>query len=76
MRNNSIWNLITKVSSFLAIIFLLAGAGFVCASFFAGSDHKFAVVSTVVFSAVFGIFSLVATNLSEIKLKSERNEAL
>lgn len=76
MQNNPLWNLIIKSSSFLAIVFLLAGALMICASFFGLSENQSAAVLPVVFAAILGVFSLVALNLSEIKLKSERNHAI
>jgi twitching motility protein PilJ len=76
MRNNPIWNLITKISSFLAIILLIAGAGMILALYLGVTNNHFAAVSTVVLSAILGVFSLVALNFSEFRLKSERKEAL
>ena len=76
MRNNPVWNLIIKSSSFLAIIFSLVGAAMVCASYLGGAQIQAAAVLPVALAAVLGVFSLVALNLSEIKLKSERAQAI
>jgi twitching motility protein PilJ len=76
MQNNPVWNLIIKSSSFLAIIFLLIGAAMICAFFMRWSENQTAAVLPVVVGTLLGVFSLVAVNLSEIKLKSERNQAI
>ena len=58
------------------MIFLLLGAGMICAAFFGWTENLFVIVLTIVFSAVLGVFSLAALNFSEMKLKSERNQAI
>ncbi len=76
MQNNLGWNLIIKISSFFAAIFLLLGAGIICAAFFGWKQNQSVGVLVVVFAAALGVFSLVALNLVQMKLKSERAQAI
>ncbi len=75
MPDNPIWNLITKLFSLLAVIFLVLGAALVGAAYFNWTSNRAAGVLTVFFAAVLGIFSLLATNFSNIKLRREIKEA-
>ena len=68
MLENPLWNLLTKLFSFLAIILLLLGAGLVGASHLGWTQNQFAGVLTVFFAAFFAVFSLAAVNLSNSKL--------
>ena len=76
MRQNLVWNLIIKAFSFFAVIFLLLGAGMICSAFLGWTQPSLTGVLTVVCGAVLGVFSLVALNLSEMKLNRERRHAL
>ncbi|MBA2737626.1 MAG: methyl-accepting chemotaxis protein [Pyrinomonadaceae bacterium] len=75
MPDNPIWNLITKLFSLLAVIFLLLGATLVGAAYFDFTTNEAAGVLTVSFAAVLAIFSLLMTNYSNIKLSGEIKEA-
>ncbi|MGI8638529.1 MAG: methyl-accepting chemotaxis protein [Pyrinomonadaceae bacterium] len=75
MQTNSFWNLLIKISSFFAVIFLLLGAGLVFASYSGWTGNKFAGVLTIFFAAVLSVFSLAAVNFSNFKLKNELVEA-
>ncbi|HEX8287092.1 MAG TPA: methyl-accepting chemotaxis protein [Pyrinomonadaceae bacterium] len=75
MLNNPIWNLITKLFSLLAVIFLVLGAALVGAAYFDLTDNKAAGVLTVFFAVALAVFSLAATNYSNMKLSGEIKEA-
>ncbi len=75
MQTNSFWNLLIKISSFFAIVFLLLGAGLMFASYSGWTGNKLAGVLTIFFAVVLSVFSLVAVNFSNFKLKSELDEA-
>jgi twitching motility protein PilJ len=75
MQTNSLWNLLTKTFSFLAIIFLLFGAGLLLAAYFGSTNNRLAGVLTVSFAVVLAIFSLLAVNFSNFKMRSELEEA-
>ena len=68
MQSKSFWNLLVKVFSALAAIFLLLAAGLAFAAHYNYTDNKLAAVATVFFAAVLGIFSLAAINLLNFKL--------
>jgi twitching motility protein PilJ len=73
--NNIIWNLIIKISSAFAVIFLLVGAAMTCASYFGWKENFFIVALTIIFSAALACFSIVAANFSGMKLKAELRQA-
>lgn len=75
MPNNSLWNLIIKFASFLAIIFLLLGGALSYASHFGAMQNNAAVVLTVFFAVGLAVFSLVAVNFAYFKLESELQSA-
>ncbi len=75
MQTNALWNLLTKFFSFLAIIFLLLGAGLLSVSYFSATNNTLAGTLTVCFAAFLAIFSLVASNYNNLKLTGELEEA-
>jgi twitching motility protein PilJ len=75
MQSNPLWNLLIKIFSFLAVIFLLLGASLVAAAHFGLTENKIAGVLTVSFAAVLAIFALVVLNFSNFKLSRELKEA-
>lgn len=75
MQSNPLWNLLIKIFSFLAVIFLLLGAALVAASYFGWLHNKTAGVLTVGFAAVAAIFAIAALNFSNFKMSRELKEA-
>lgn len=75
MHPNMVWNLLTKLSSFLAAAFLLVGAGAGISSYTSGAPVGFGGSLSIFLAAILGIFSLVAVNFSNIKTSRELNEA-
>ena len=75
MQTNSFWNLLIKLSSFFASVFLLIGAGLVFASYFGWAGNKLVAVVTIFFAAGLSVFSLAAVNAANLKLKNELSEA-
>ena len=75
MQTNPLWNLLTKFFSFLAIIFLLLGAGLLTAAYAGSTNNSLAGVLTVCFAVGLAVFTLLAVNYSNIKLNSELEEA-
>jgi twitching motility protein PilJ len=72
---NSIWNLVTKLLSLLAVVSLLLGAGLVAAPYFGlGEDNRVGVVA-VVGAALIAIISLIAANVSNIRLRRDLRDA-
>jgi twitching motility protein PilJ len=71
MSNNSLWNLIIKIASVLAIVFLFLGGALSYASHFGSLQNNVAVVLTVFFAAALAAFSLVCLNFSNVKLERE-----
>lgn len=72
---NSIWNLIIKLISLLAAISLLLGAGLVAAPHLGLAENDNVGVVVVAGAALLAILSLVAANVSNIKLRREFKEA-
>lgn len=70
-----LWNLLTKIFSFLAIVFLLLAAGLSYASYSGMTENKLAGMLTLFFGAGLAIFGLVATNLIHLKNSKELKEA-
>lgn len=75
MQQNLLWKLITKLTSFLTVAFLLFGAFLVVSSFTSKTPVGFSAVFCVIFAAALGIFSIAATNLSNYKMSREFGEA-
>jgi twitching motility protein PilJ len=75
MQSNVLWNLLTKLFSFLAIVFLLLAAGLSYASYSGMTDNKLAGMLTIIFAAGLGIFAIVAVNLINLKADKEIKEA-
>jgi twitching motility protein PilJ len=72
---NPIWNLITKLFSLLAVVFLLLGAILVGAAYFGFTENKTAGVFTLFFGVILILCTLVETNFSNLKLRREIKEA-
>lgn len=72
---NSIWNLITKLLSLLAAVSLILGAGLVAAPHFGLAESDMVGVVAVAGAAALAIISLVAANLSNIRLRRQFKEA-
>lgn len=75
MQTNPLWNLLIKIFSFLAVIFLVLGAALVGASHFELTENKTAGVLTVIFSVILAILALAALNFSNFKMSRELKEA-
>ena len=75
MQTNPLWNLLIKIFSFLAVIFLILGAVLSAAAHFDLMENKIAGLLTVLFAAVLAIFALAALNFSNFKLSRELKEA-
>ena len=75
MPENPIWNLLMKLFSALAVIFLLLGAILIGAAHFGLTANRTAGVLTIFFAVVLAIFSLVITNFSNVKLRGQLKEA-
>jgi twitching motility protein PilJ len=75
MQPNPLWNLLIRIFSFLAIIFLLLGAVLVGTAHFGLTDNKIAGVLTVFFAVVLSVFAIAALNYSNFKMSSEIKEA-
>ncbi|MCD9186783.1 MAG: methyl-accepting chemotaxis protein [Pyrinomonadaceae bacterium] len=74
MLQNPIWNLISKLFSLLAVIFLILGACLVGASYFGFTENKLSGVLTITFAVIMAVFALVETNLTNLKLKRDLKE--
>jgi twitching motility protein PilJ len=72
---NSVWNLIIKLLSVLAVASLLLGTGLVAAPYFGSSADQSTGVLCVAAAAAMAILSLIFTNLSNIRLRREVKEA-
>lgn len=72
---SSIWNLIVKFFSLLAVIFLLLGAGLVGGSYFGLTENQPAGVLTVFFAVPLSVFALAAANFSHSNLRARIDEA-
>lgn len=75
MQQNLLRNLLTKFSSFLAVVFLLIGAGAVLSSYTGGKPIGFGAVLSIFIANLAGIFSIISVNFINIKIKREINEA-
>ena len=75
MPNNSLWNLIIKIASFLATVFLLLAGALSYASHFGSLQNNVAVVLTVFFAVGLTIFTLAAVNFSNFRLERELKTA-
>jgi methyl-accepting chemotaxis protein len=71
MPTNSLWNLIIKIASVLAIILLLLGGALSYASHFGSLQNNVAVVLMVFFAGGLAALSLVAVNFSNFILERE-----
>ena len=75
MPTNSLWNLIIKIASLLAVLFLFLGAALSYASHFGSMRNNVAVVLTVFFAVGLATFALIAVNLGSFKLEREFKDA-
>ena len=75
MPNHSLWNLIVKIASLLAILFTLLGAALSYASHFGSAQNSAAIVLMVFFAAGLSIFALAAVNFGNFKLEREIKDA-
>ena len=75
MPNNSSWNLITKITSLLAVLFLLVGAAISYASHFGSIQNSVALVLTIFFAGGLAAFSLVTVNYRSFNLEGELKNA-
>ena len=75
MSNKSLWNLIIKIASFLAIVFLFLAAALSYISHFSSPQNPAALVLTVIFAAGLAAFTLVTAHFSNIKLERELKNA-
>jgi twitching motility protein PilJ len=74
-QTNLLWNLLIRLFSFLAALFLLLGSGLVIASYFGFTENKLAGIFTTVFATVMAIFSLLALNFFYLKLNRQIKDA-
>ena len=75
MPTNSLWNLIIKIASFLAIVFLLLAVTLSYAEHFGSLQNDAAVFLTVFFAAALAVLSLAAVNYKNFKLERELRDA-
>ncbi len=75
MPNTSIWNLIVKIASLLAVLFLLLGAVLSYAAQFGALQNPAAVVAAVVFATVLATGALIVLNFNNYRLERELTEA-
>lgn len=75
MTENPIWNLITKLFSLLAVVFLLLGTGIVSAAQFGWTENQGAGVLTLCFGVFLAVCALIENNYSNLKLRREIKEA-
>nr|MDQ3043433.1 hypothetical protein [Acidobacteriota bacterium] len=75
MPTNSLWNLIIKIASLLAVLFLFLGAALSYASHFGSMRNNVAVVLTVFFAVGLATFALIAVNFGSFKLEREFKDA-
>ena len=75
MQTNPLWNLLIKIFSLLAIIFLILGASLVGASYFGLTENRIAGVLTVFFASVLAISAVAALTFSNFKMSREIKEA-
>lgn len=75
MQSNTLWNLLTKLFSFLAIVFLLLAAGVSYASYNGMTDNKLAAMMTLFFAAGLAILAIAGANLLNLRAASELKEA-
>src|SRR5678815_2141558 len=68
---NPLWNLILKLSSAAAALFLLCAAALLFAANFGLTQNHTAGLSTLVFAVVIALFSLLAVNMSHSHLTRE-----
>ncbi len=71
MTQNPLVNILTKLSSLLAVILLLLGAGLSLASHNGWTENALAGVITVLFASILAVFSLVALNFSNLRLSNQ-----
>ena len=70
-QENPLWNMLTKLSSLLAVILLLLGAGLSLAFYNDWTNNALAGLLTVIFASILAIFSLVALNFSNLRLSNQ-----
>ncbi len=75
MQQNILWNLLTKFSSLLTVIFLIIGAVAGFSSYASGKPLSFGGILSICLAVGSGIFSLITVNLANIKANRELNEA-
>lgn len=68
---NPLWNLILKLSSAAAALFLLCAGALLFAASFGLTQNHTAGLSTLVFAVVISLFSLIAVNLSHAHLQRQ-----
>ncbi len=76
MPNNSLWNLIIKITSLLAVLFLLLGAAISYASHFGAMQNSVALVLTIFFAGGLAAFSLVTVNYRSFNLERDLKNAI
>ena len=75
MQSKSFWNLLVRIFSAAAVIFLLLAAGLVYAAHFGYTQNKLAAVITLFFAVVTAVFSIIAVNFSAYKLRRQIADA-
>lgn len=70
MQKNLLLSLLGRLSSLLAVILLVLGAVLVSLAQFGLTENRLAGTVTVVFAAVTGVFSLIVTNVLNIKAQN------
>lgn len=74
--NNSLWNLVIKTASLLAVLFLFLAAALSFAAHYGTVQNGGAVALTVAFAAALASFALIAANLSFFKLERQSKIAV
>jgi len=75
MQKNLLFGLLGKLSSLLAGVLLILAAILGSCFYFGLTQNKLAVFATTIFAAVTAVFSLAATNFSNLKLSRQNRTA-
>jgi len=75
MQPTSFWDLLIKVASLFACVFVTLGAVLVFALYFGLTGNETAGVLTTGFAAILSVFALIAANYSNYKLNCEIGKA-
>src|SRR5687767_9820718 len=72
---NPLWNLILRVASAASGILLLLGSGLMLASYLGATQNPRAALIALVFACALSVLTIVALNLSDLRLRKEQRTA-